>query len=134
MGELTFYFDRCFGKRFPQALEAIKPPFKVEYQHSRKSKFKQDMKDDDWLKMCGTMKWIAFSHDRKFHKIDVEAMAIKQHSVAAFSLCGASDPSWEKLCHFVRAYPKIAEIMKTEQPPYLYRIHPTGRVEKVQLP
>jgi hypothetical protein len=130
----TFYFDRCFGKRFPEALERAKPPFPVEYQHSKRLKLRQNLADDEWLKMCGERGWVAFSHDRKFHAIEVEALAIKQHSVASFCLSGANNPTWDKLCHFVKALPKIMAIVEAETPPYLYRVHITSRIEKVELP
>lgn len=92
------------------------------------------MRDDAWLEFCGKHGWIAFSHDLKFHSIEVEAMAIKQHSVAAFCLPGANDTTWEKLCYFVRAYPKIREIIVINKAPYLYRVHPTIRLERIDLP
>jgi len=130
---LTFYFDRCFGKRLPEALIRTKPPFLVEWQHSSRLRFNQTMADDDWLEICGKRKWIAFSHDRKFHSIDVEAEAIRQHRVAAFCLCGANSETFEKLRYFVSAYPKIIDIVKSETPPYLYRIQKTGKITRVSL-
>jgi len=78
VGSLTFYFDRNFGKRFPKALVQIKPPFQIEYHHSENNRFAQEMRDDEWLRICGERGWIAFSQDR-LDKIPVEAMAIKQH-------------------------------------------------------
>ena len=92
------------------------------------------MADDIWLEICGKNKWIVFSHDQKFHTILVEAMAIKQHNVAAFYLPGANATTWEKLSYFVRAFPRILEIVKTDQAPYIYRVHPTTRIEKINLP
>jgi hypothetical protein len=130
---LTFYFDRCFGKRLPEALKRVRPPFEIEWHHSGKNRFHQTMKDDDWLKICGERGWIAFSHDRKFHSIEVEARAIKQHSVAAFSLCGAQDDTWQKLGYFIKAFPRIVEKIGLEKPPFLYRIEPTGAVRRVEL-
>jgi hypothetical protein len=118
----------------PQALEHVKPPFMVEYHHSKKNNFSQTMADDVWLEICGKNQWIAFGHDQKFHTITVEAMAIKQHRVAAFYFPGANAGTWSKLCYFVRAFPRILEIVKANQAPYLYRIHPTTRIEKVNLP
>jgi hypothetical protein len=91
------------------------------------------MKDDDWLEMCGARKWVAFSHDRKFHSIDVEAEAIRQHKVAAFCLCGANSETFEKLRYFVKAYPKILEIVQSEKPPFLYRVQKTGAFTQVKL-
>lgn len=134
MAALTFYFDRNLGKRFPEALERIQPPFVVEYHHSKKNSFPQNMPDDVWLEICGRNDWIALSHDRKFHGIAVEAMAIKQHNVGAFYLPGGSLPTWYKICYLIRAYPKIIEAIETTRKPYVYRIHPTLRLERIALP
>jgi hypothetical protein len=134
VAQLTFYFDRNFGKRFPEALAHTKPPFAVEYHHSKSNNFPQNMRDDAWLEICEKSGWIAFSHDQKFHAIAAEAMAIKQHNVRCFYLPGASEPTWEKLLHFVRAYPRILAIAVFQTPPYLYRVTPKGSVLPVSLP
>ena len=133
MEPLTFYFDRCFGKRLPEALDRARPPFVTEWQHSKRLRLNQEMKDDDWLEMCGARKWIAFSHDRKFHSIDVEAEAVRQHKVACFCLSGANSETFDKLRYFVVAYPRIIEIVRAESPPFIYRIQKSGRITQVQL-
>jgi len=55
---LTFYFDRNFGKRFPELLRRAKPPSRVAYHHDQKNKFK--FKDttpgDEWLTIVGAEK------------------------------------------------------------------------------
>ena len=131
MGELTFYFDRCFGKRFPQALEKVTPPFIVEYQNKW---FKQNTADDEWLSFVGAKDWIVFSHDRKFHSETIEAAAVSQHGIGCFYLCGANSPSWAKLCHFVRAFPAIERIVREERKPYIYHVQPNNRLARVTLP
>jgi hypothetical protein len=131
---LTFYFDRNFGNRLPEALARIQPPFLVEYHHSKKNNFPKELRDDQWLEICGKRGWIACSHDRKFHDIAVEAMAIKQHNVGAFYLPGASDPSWYKLCYLIKAYPKIDKAIKETRKPFIYRLHPSLRLERIKLP
>jgi hypothetical protein len=65
---LAFYFDRNFGKRFPEALALAKPPFAVEHHHSRSNNFRHDMPDDEWLEICGKNGWFCFSHNRKFQE------------------------------------------------------------------
>ncbi len=111
----------------------VRPPFSVEYHHSKSNKFAQTMPDDEWLAICGKKKWVAFSHDKKFDSIAVEAAAIKEHSVATFALCGAALDSWYKLYYFVRAYSKITEILQTEKPPFLYRVSPSMKFHKVSI-
>jgi PIN like domain len=130
---LTFYFDRNFGKRFPLALMAASPPFRIEYHHSDTNRLKHNIDDDRWLELCGKKKWIAFSQD-KLDKLPLEAMAVRQHNVAAFSLWGAQLPVWNKVCHFMNAYSRMNTIIKNEKPPYLYRVRSNLRFVRVNLP
>jgi len=111
----------------------VRPPFAVEYHHGPGTKFPQGMADDAWLEICGKNNWVAFSHDKKFDSIAVEAAAIKMHSVTAFALCGASLDSWWKLRYFVRAYDKVIEILSEKKPPFLYRISPSMKFHEVSL-
>jgi hypothetical protein len=85
---LTFYFDRCFGKRFPEALLKMQTPFKVEYHHSPTNKFPEEMEDDEWLRIVGAKNWIVFSHDKKWHDESPAIAAIKEHKSGA-SIFGA---------------------------------------------
>lgn len=91
------------------------------------------MPDDEWLAICGQRGWIAFTHDRKFHSIEVEAAAILQHGVASFALCGANDKTFDKLRYFVKAYPRLLKMYAAEKPPYFYRIDAYGRFQRVEL-
>jgi hypothetical protein len=131
---LTLYFDRCFGKRLPEVLEKIRPPFTVEWHHSKKNNFPDDFPDDQWLEICGKKKWVALSHDKKFQDISVEAAAIRQHKVACFHICGGSLPVWYKLCYLIKAYPRMVELTSKRKPPFLFRISPANRFSEVKLP
>jgi hypothetical protein len=136
LGTLTFYFDRCLGTRFPEAIRKTKPPFGVEFQHDRKStyKFRQDMPDDEWLTIAGQKDWIVFSHDRKFHSEASECTAIQQNSIGCFYLWGNNASSWEKLCSFARAYDKIVNAIEQTPRPFVYEVTKLGRLKRVALP
>ena len=112
----------------------MRPPFTVEYHHSRTNNFPQDMRDDAWLEICGKNQWIVFSHDQKFHAIEVEATAIKQHNVGCFYLPGASVPTFNKLQYFFKSYGRILTIASAARKPYLYRVMPSGRLQQIALP
>jgi hypothetical protein len=108
---LTFYFDRNFGKRFPEVIKRARPPFAVEYHHDPKNKFKfaEDEEDDSWISKGGAEGWIVFSHDRKFHTLLPEISAIKQYKAGCFYLPHSSSPTWDELCHFTRTYSGIVD-------------------------
>ena len=132
MDSLTFYFDRCFGKRFPEALLKMQTPFKVEYHHSPTNKFPEEMEDDEWLRIVGAKNWIVFSHDKKWHDESPAIAAIKEHKIGCFYLWGASVPTWDKYVCLARAYNRIKERVKTRKP-YIYRVTYNYRVDPVRI-
>lgn len=133
MGQLTFYFDRCFGKRFPEALWKAKPPFAVEYHHNKTNRFKQDAQDDEWLNIVGAKGWIVFSHDRRFHDQAPCVAAMKQHNIGCFYIWGSQAETWEKLRCFVRRYDRIEQIVRTTKTPFIYNVGLRGQLTRVPI-
>lgn len=133
MGSLTFYFDICFGKRFPEAILKARPPFGVEYHGSKGNRFKQDTPDDKWLQIVGEKGWIVFSHDRRFHKEASSIAAIKQHKVGCFYLPGANQNTWSKLYMFVRAHHRIIELASQTERPFVFYLTALNKIEEIRL-
>ncbi|HUK59707.1 MAG TPA: hypothetical protein VLV50_10795 [Stellaceae bacterium] len=133
MDPLTFYFDRCFGRRFPEALWRASPPFMVEFHHSDRCRFAQNMPDDEWLGEVGRRGWIAFSHDRRFHRDLPAVSAIKQHHLGCFYLWGAEISTWDKVRWFTRHVDKIIELSNRTERPFIYHVPQSGRPQRVLL-
>lgn len=131
MGELTFYFDRNFGKRFPQALFSLRAPVGIEW-HNRQ-RFRDDMPDDEWLRVVGDRGWIVFSHDRKFHTEATETAAVIQHSVGCFYLPAANGSPWRKASALFRSFEKIRHLAVTTQRPFIFDLKANGRLVRVVL-
>jgi PIN like domain len=134
VGALTFYFDRCFGKRLPEALWKAKPPFSVEYHHSKKLKFAQNITDDEWLHIVGAKGWVVFSHDRKFHDDSPSIAAIKQHKIGCFYLWGSNSETWDKLRHFTHSYDRIADIVAKKPRPFIFHVAYNCHMKEVTIP
>ena len=64
METLTLFFDRCIGKKLPEALATIRCPFVVRWH--LKEGFKDSLDDDIWLHEIGAKKWVVISHDAKW--------------------------------------------------------------------
>lgn len=113
-----------------------RPPFSVEFHHDprNKFKFKQDVRDDEWMAKVGAEGWIVFSHDRKFHNELPVRTAIKQHRVACFYLAGASIPVWNKLHCLMRGYESIMQCIRTGTPPYIFDVSYNGRLTEIMIP
>jgi hypothetical protein len=133
MDRLTFYFDRNFGRRLPEALYRANPPFDVEFHHSPKWRFSPTTIDDEWLSIIGPQGWFAFSHDRKWHKELPALAAIRQHKIGCFYLWGAEATTWDKVCFFVRHYERIIETANSTVRPFVFDVTKTGEVARVDL-
>jgi hypothetical protein len=78
--------------------------------------------------------WFIFSHDRKFHTLLPEISAIKQYKARCFYLPGASSPTWEKMCMFMRAYDGIAGRIELTARPFIFEISPANRFTRISIP
>lgn len=132
MAELVFFFDRCFGSSFPKWLRKVPTPFVVEYHDDKKHGFHDQTPDDEWLAIVGANKWVVISHDKRFHRDTMAALAVKQHKVACFYMDGGSTKTWDKMVLFARCFLRVREIVKSVKPPYIYRIQHTGRVTAIK--
>ncbi len=130
MGELTLYFDRCFGSRFPKAVESLRPPFQVRSHFGMR--FIDTTPDDVWLRQVGANGWIVLSHDARFHLDSAALEAIKQFRIGCFYLWGAQVPVWNKVGFLTAVFPKIKKIVASEKPPYIYRASQTTRLYLVR--
>jgi PIN like domain len=133
VGQLTFYFDICFGKRFPESIAKAKPPFAIEYHGGKGNTFRQDMPDDKWLHIVGERGWVVFSHDRRFHKESASASAIRHHKIGCFYLHGAQLTTWEKLYLFMKAHHRICELASSTERPYVYHVTALNRINRIEL-
>lgn len=133
MDKLTFYFDRNFGRRLPEALWRADAPFNVEFHHNEKNRFPPNITDDEWLKIVGSKGWFAFSHDRKWHREEPALSAIKQYKIGCFYLWGAEESAWSKVCFFVRHSEKIVEVAAKTPRPFVFHVAKDGSLERVDL-
>jgi hypothetical protein len=135
VAELTFFFDRCFGKGLPEAVRRADPPFVVEYFHDPKAsiKFKHDAPDDTWIPVIAKQGWFILSHDNQWHKNEVEQLAVKQHAAGCFYLYGNNSLTWYKLRAFMRAVDKIIKLAGTTPRPFIFRAASNGRVTQIKL-
>jgi len=131
LAELTFYFDRNFGKRFPRAPFSLRAPVMIEWHNNQR--FKDDMPDDEWLAVVGQKGWVVFSHDRKFHTEATETAAVLQHKVGCFYLPAANHSSWHKAAALFRSFEKIKRLAEETPRPFIFDVRASGRVVPVSL-
>ena len=129
MDPLTLYFDRCLGKKVPEALSKLTCPFQVRWHQGEK--FDQKMDDDEWLHIVGAKGWVVISHDAKWHMEYAAIEAIKQHGIKCFYLYGANSPMFFKLKSLTHNWGKIIHKIKTEKGPFIYRVSCHNRLSRI---
>lgn len=129
MDQLVFYFDRNFGKRLPNALSKLRPPVQIRWHQGER--FRGDMPDDEWLEIVGKKNWIVLTQDVKFHLIEHEIAAVKQHSVKCFYFPGANDGMWSTLCSFTRFHGKMMGLANTTNAPFIFQVKGNGQIKQV---
>ena len=128
MAALTFFFDRCTGSGLPLRLRGIRAPFEVEFHDEKKHGFAHATQDDEWLAKVSQNKWVVVSHDKRFHHDSAALEAVRQHRGRVFYLDGGSSVNWDKLRRFVANYRKIAALIATEKPPFIFRVTYADRI------
>lgn len=110
---------------------ALKCPFEVRSHETER--FPDKMPDDEWLHIVGPKGWIVCSHDAKWHRPEESAAmrAIQQHKIGCFYLWGASSIGFFKLKSLAHNYDKIVKVCNTEKRPFIYRVTPGNRLQKV---
>ena len=129
MEALTLYFDRCLGKRVPEALSKLTCPFEVKWHQGEK--FADKMPDDEWLDIVGSKGWIVISHDAKWHTEAAAIEAIRQHKVKCFYLYGANSLMFFKVKSLTHKWEKIVSKIKSEKGPFIYRVSKSNRLGKI---
>lgn len=129
MESLTLYFDRCVGKKVPEALSTLTCPFQVRWHQGEK--FDQEAADDQWLERVGKNGWVVISHDAKWHREAANIEAIRQHNIKCFYLYGANSQMFFKVKALTQNWEKISEKIKREKGPFIYRVSRHNRLSKV---
>lgn len=131
MDKLTFYFDRNIGRRLPEALIHLRPPFEVKWHNGEK--FPPNMPDDEWMAIVGGKGWIVISQDYKFHMENFENFAVKQHGLKCFYLPDTGARAWTTAYAFIRAHNRMLDLCNLQSAPFIYDLKSNGRLTKVKL-
>ena len=128
---MILFFDRNIGKGIPEALRLLELPVKIEAHHDH---FDQAEKDDVWLSVVGRQGWIVISQDYKFHEIQSELEAFRQHEVGCFYVWGAEAAKWDTMRTFAKAYDKIVQEAARAIRPFAFKVEKRGNLNEIIIP
>lgn len=128
---MILFFDKNIGVTVPQVLIRLKMPVQVEYHEKH---FPYDAPDDKWLPVVGENGWTVISHDRKYHLMPNELVALKQYKIGCFYLWGGEATRWGKMQVFVLAYNRILKAENHTPRPFIYDVDKRGKLKFVPIP
>ncbi len=82
----------------------------------------QDVADEEWLELAGSLGWVAFMKDTRIRHNPVEREAVRRHGVRCFCLSNQSLTAEEMAARFLRHLPAIEDAC-AEPGPFIYAVH-----------
>lgn len=122
--EPVFFSDENLGRHvFPGRLREAGVTLEVHNDH-----FPQGTPDTDWLPEIGRRGWILLTIDARLRYNRLEQRAILKHGVAAFVFTGGATHA-DKATAFLKARRRVERLLSRQAPPFIAKIHNSGRVE-----
>jgi len=121
---VVFFIDRSLGGKVV-AETLRKAGARVEIHDSH---FSQDARDEEWLSVAGSKKWVVLTKDYKIRYRETERLALLDAGVRAFVLTAKDLTGSEIGKVFVKSLRKIYRIINTHQGPFIARITRGGDV------
>ena len=121
---VVFFIDRSLGgKIIAEALRDAGVQVETHDAH-----FSQDAKDEEWLNIAGTKKWIVLTKDDRIRYRETERSALLNAGVRAFVLT-AKDLTGREIGEiFVKSLHKIQRLISKYRGPFIARITRGGDV------
>lgn len=128
--ETIFFLDHNLGsRRVATALREAGANVEVHIDH-----FAPDMADEEWLAACGQRGWVVITLDYKIRYRASELNALRRHGVKAFLVAHAGQMNGAALSELlVGKLPKLVALATQTQPPFAFRLTPTGTTTKLSL-
>lgn len=110
----------------------MRPPVHIRWHQDEG--FAKNMPDDEMFGIVGPRQWVVVSQDRKWHLLENELLAIKQHSIRCFYLPSANENRWTTLCHLTARHHKMQDLARSGKGPFIYEMKTNRQFYRVKLP
>lgn len=123
--DIVFFVDRSLGEQtVPNLLR--ENGLNIE-NHSKH--FSQNAPDIEWLIKYGENDWIVLAKDKNIKKNPLERQVLLNAKVAAFFLTRGEYKGEEMAQAILKALKKIANLIQSQQKPFIARIDIHGKVK-----
>ncbi len=119
-----FFIDRCLGKKLADSLRNEGATVEIHDDH-----FKQDMKDEDWLREVGERNWVVLTKDKKIASRRLELLAVAQGNVRLFAFVDGDVSGVAVAQGFVNALENMQQFIRGNQAPFIAKVHQSGMVK-----
>jgi predicted nuclease of predicted toxin-antitoxin system len=125
-----FFLDRCLGKKIlASALRGANLKIEVHDDH-----FPPDARDEYWLQTVGARGWIVLTSDRRIRYRGPELTALMTSGVRAFAFRSGNLTAQEMAAIFLKALPRVANLVRSNPGPFVASILRDGSVRVVLPP
>ena len=94
--------------------------------------FRHDTPDEIWLTVAGHFGWVVLKRDKKIGKNIIELDALLDAGVKSFVMASGQLKDVENAAIFLRALPKIFQMIDTNDFPFIAKVFRDSRVELSQ--
>ena len=124
LDSITFFTDRVLGRHdVPESLRRFGLTVEIQQDH-----FESDCEDHVWITEVGKRGWIILTKDKQIRSRQIEIAALMRSDTATFVLTNANTSGPKNAETFIKAMPKIFELIKRIKKPFLATITPAGDV------
>lgn len=119
-----FFIDRCLGTKLADSLRNAGATVEIHDDH-----FKQDVKDEDWLRIVGESNWVVLTKDKKIASRPLELLAVAQGNVRLFAFVGGDVSGVIVAQAFVNALENMQRFIRGNQAPFIAKVYQSGLVK-----
>jgi predicted nuclease of predicted toxin-antitoxin system len=119
-----FFRDRCLGKKLADSLRNVGATVEIHDDH-----FKQDINDQDWLRIVGERNWVVLTKDKKIASRPLELLAVARGNVRLFAFVDGDVPGDVMAQAFVNALEKMQRFIRGNPAPFIAKVDKSGLVK-----
>ena len=120
---VTFFIDRCLGKKLAKVLRAQGLIVEIHDDH-----FAKDAQDVDWLPGVGQRGWVVLTKDERIAKRSLERIAVASAGIKMFVLVSQNLSGADTATAFTKAITALQQFIRDNPAPFIAKVYRDGSV------